>query len=287
MPSRSVRILACLLTAVAVLTASAADAGKKRKGRHRGGDQQRQAKLRALQAKESALRREIAMLQGRIPLAQQMLQNAESHLGAKMSSVGSARGEVEEAEKRVEEISEKLESIALYAEQQQGDDTPWGRAKAAMLKAQEERDALVQKILDSPAYEAACKEAEKSPQRGRLLAEIRKKYIDTNPEVIGARGLAKRAEVEYEQVKREALAKDSQWAGTLEELKRARQQLMEIETKLSQDSRDHIITRHTVARMRSALALMQAALVKDKADLSRVEREKKSLQSRSKHRGRR
>lgn len=283
--SHSVRILVCLLAVAAMLTASAADAGKK-KGRNRGGNQQRQAKLRALQAKESALRREIAMLESRIPIAQQMLQNAESHLGSKMSSVGSARGEVEEAESRVEEISKKLESIALYVEQQQGDETPWGRAKAAMLKAQEERDALVQKILDSSAYEAACKEAEKSPERGRLLVEIRKKFIDTNPEVIGARELAKRAEVKYEQVKREVLAKDSQWAGTVEELKRARQQLTEIKTKLSQNSRDQIVTRYTVDRMRSALALMQAALVKDKADLSRVEREKKSVQSHSNPRGR-
>jgi hypothetical protein len=275
------------LAAVVVLTASAAEAGKKKKGRNRGGDQQRQAKLRALQAKESALRNEIAMLESRIPIAQQMLQNAQNHLGAKMSSVGGARGEVEEVENRVKELSEKLESIALYAEEKQGDDTPWGRAKAAMLKAQEQRDALIQKILDSAAYEAACKEAEKSPERGRLLAAIRKEFIDTNPEVIGARGLAKRAEADYEQVKRDALAKDSHWVGTVEELKRARAQLTEIKTQLSQNSRDQIITRHTVDRMRSALALMQAALVKDKADLSRVQREKKSLQSQSKHRGRR
>jgi len=286
MPSRSVRILACFLTAVVVLTASAADAGKK-KGRNRGGDQQRQAKLRALQAKERALRNEIAMLQSRIPVAQQMLQNAQNHLGAKMSSVGNVRGEVEEAENRVKELSERLESIALYAEEKQSDDTPWGRAKAAMLKAREERDALIQKIFESAAYRAACEQAEKSPERGRLLAEIRKKFIDTNPEVLGARGLAKRAEVEYEQVKREVLAKDSQWTQAVEELKRARGQLTEIKTRLSQDSRDQIATRHTVERMRSALALMQAALAKDKADLSRVEREKKTLQSHSKHRGRR
>jgi len=57
--------------------------------------------------------------------------------------------------------------------------------------------------------------------------------------------------------------------------------------QLARDSRQQIMARHTVDRMRSALALMQAALVKDKADLGRVEREKKSLKSRSKHRGRR
>jgi len=286
MPSRSVRILVCFLAAVTVLTASAADAGKKKRGHNRG-DQGRQAKLRALQARESALRNEIAMLERRIPMAQQMLQNAQNHLGAKISSVGDVRGGLEEAESRVQELSEKLESIALYAEEKQGDDTPWGRAKAAMLKAQEERDALIQKILDSAAYRAACKQAESSPERGRLLAEIRKRFIDTNPEVVGARGLAKRAEMDYEQVKRDVLAEDSQWVQTVEELKQARAQLTETKTQLSQNSRDQIITRHTVDRMRSALALMQAALVKDKADLSRVEREKKSLQSQSKHRGRR
>lgn len=263
-----------LLTAAVFAAGAETCAAKKRRGKRtsKKSDQRR----RALQAKEKAISKEIQILNSRIPIVRQSLQSAQQQLSAEMTRVWQLRSDMEDAQRKVDELSETLESIAVDTEDKRPDDSPLARARARYLEAQQECDALIEQIVDSADYKAVLQNIEDSPDRGRLMAELRKRRIDQDLEVIKARGIARVTKANYEQLRQEVLAEDPVWVDTVEEIRAAKQRYTDLKGELEKAARRQILLKRSVTQLFRGLSIMSAGLKVDKADLTKVRSQMKS-----------
>jgi len=255
---------------VMIFNGPATAKGQKKKKEPNREIHQDQRRLNELERDQSRLNQQIEHLEKSLPSARDSLKKSQDELHTHDGKLDKVRDAYDAAKLKVKQSTEQLAAIVKQVEDSQPSTSPFAQAKAAYLAAKEAYDQAVDRVANSPNYQAAYQQATAADDRATLLPAVRKKWIDENPDVAQAQGKAAAAKAIYERLLSELLHKSPQWVQANDVLEQAKKAESEREKELRSVSAKVAALKKSVEQMQADVKKKDASLERDRSELRKT-----------------
>jgi len=206
-PSRRAAVTVVVITALVLVNIATNEALAR--GRSRGRSSAAAAAARKKQT--------IQTIQNQVAVARQVLVAAESQtamsekeLAAVRERITATRGEIEAAGSEEREALAALRETEADILDDQGPETPLGKAKAALDEAQRALDVELHRVVSLPEHAATLTPAERSAEARALSAKDRQ-TLQSDTQYLLALSSLENAKRDYARVREDVFKRDPEW----------------------------------------------------------------------------
>ena len=202
------------------------------------------------------------------------LNSMQTHLAADKQAVLSAGQQANQAQDAVDKAAHDLAAIERSLEESQPDDSPFAQAKTHYAAARKRNQAAVDRVLNSPHYQAELvKLPDSGDNRAERLGDLRSQALSNDTEASIAAVELSAARRQYDALHDALLHQDAGWKSAVEALNKLRQDQSTAETALSKARGDETQAENALLEQQRQKQL--EALRKQQAQAAKKEAEKR------------
>lgn len=267
------------ISVLAILVLAVTMGAAKGKGNQRAKNQQRSAaaQAKALGGAIDATKKRLQRAEAVAKAATDVLIKRQREAGGSSQRFHTAVTELEIADNERYGASQELTELRYRIEAREPDDSPVKKARAAYDAAVEALAEVRADIYESDKYQLLYEGAKRSANQAEELERVTKVCFDEDPDYAAAKQQLQSAKAEYNKLRYALYETDAAWAPAVERAKAAMTAQSKAATSVKASGAERGIERINLRKAEQAASAAHLALADARADLKRLEGQKKKL----------
>jgi hypothetical protein len=276
--SRMFRPSTAIAVAAVVLACLVADPtlalAKKKGGKKKGSSKPKKINT-------AGIKEDIAQAQAVAVRANAVGMAAHHRYNTAHARAASALSTIEQLKAEARELGRRIQAIEENVELKNGKDTPLGRVREAVERAEKEYNLARHRVFESPAYKSRYQAALHSADKATLLPQIRREAEETDPAYQEAKRELGFQRMQYEKLLSELVEQDASWTLATTRAKEVSRQIAEASDKAKSGLVSRAIEGSNTRNAYKAAAAARAEAARHQAALKKAEAHNKKVGGKS------